>query len=467
MVSLSTFGLPPIAPSQERIEGIELPKRWSPMRWHSVQERLTHDRVRYKVCAAGRRSGKTERAKRHGVMAAMAAPPEIDSYRVAFMAPTWQQVKDIYWEDLQRLVPAILVKRILKGELTIELKNGAKIQCIGMQAPARAEGSPLHAAYWDEAGDQVEGAFQKHVMPALDTLGQEGYAWIYGVPRPGGGFRELADHAMDPSTEDMAFYTWPSADILTPAQIENARSRMDPRLFSQEYEANFVNFSGRIYYPFSKDLQAVERVVYEPDLPLNVCFDFNVEPGTATVVQEQTYRGDRENVAERFTAVIDEVFIPHDSNTPQVCRKFCEDWSHHEGLVYAYGDATGGARKSSQTEGTDWDLLANELFRTFGERLVLMRANENPAERARVNSMNTRLLSADGTVHLMVDPTKCPQTIKDFEEVVAKEGTNGEIDKDPKRFKLRTHLTDGLGYYMHQEHPVDEQDNFEDEPLAI
>lgn len=450
-------------PAQE----IALTDRWTPLRYHETQYRLQHDDVRFKVCAAGRRSGKTERAKRHGVMAAIRAiwqGPK--GFRLAFMAPTYSQAKEVYWRDVQRLVPKRLVKSISHSELTLELISpagdgpGPRIQCIGMNAPARAEGSPLHAAYWDEAGDQKEGAFEMHVMPALDTPGQEGYAWIYGVPRSGGGFREYAERAQDPTIADMAFYTWPSADILTPEQIAAAKARMDERVFRQEYEATFVNFSGRIYYPFERHRHASERVLYDPQEVLSLCLDFNVEPGTAVVVQEQTYRGDRDDVAERFTAAIGEVFIPHDSNTPMVCRKLAQDWGpdgvDHQGIVRLWGDATGGARKTSQTEGTDWDLAENILRPVFGERLQVMRKRSNPAERARVNAVNSRLEAADGTIRHLVDPVACPQLVKDYEEVVAKEGTNGEIDKDPKRFKMRTHLSDGAGYYIEAEHPVDD-----------
>lgn len=437
-----------------------LSPRWEPLRWHPVQHRLTNDRVRFKVCWAGRRSGKTERAKRAGVMAAILAPAHIERFRAAFMCPTWRQAKDVYWEDLKSLVPPQLIARVVTSELAIELKNRARIECIGMQSPARAEGSPLHWAGWDEAGDHLDGAFQKHVQPALDTPGQEGVAWIYGVPRSGGGFRKMSEVALDPTVDDWAAYTWPSSDILDEKFIAAARASMDPRLFSQEYEANWVNFAGRIYYTFQREIHAAERLIYDPDRDLVFTLDFNVAPGVAGVIQPQTYRGSNPDVAEEITAKVGEVFIPTDSNTPMVCRKLAEDWGpsgvDHQGLVYVHGDATGGSRKTGQTEGTDWDLVRQTLGPVFGERLRIMRNRGNPAERARVNAVNSRFTSADGKHHFLIDPIACPKSVQDYEEVCAKEGTNGEIEKDRKKHPELTDLSDADGYYIFDRFPVDD-----------
>lgn len=73
-------------------------KRWYPLIEHAVQRALIEDHVRFKVVPAGRRSGKTERAKRFIVREAMQTPGQ---YFVA--APTRDQVKRIYWQDLKRL----------------------------------------------------------------------------------------------------------------------------------------------------------------------------------------------------------------------------------------------------------------------------------------------------------------------------------------------------------------------------
>lgn len=72
--------------------------RWYPLRDHPTQLALITERKRFKVVPAGRRSGKTERAKRYVVKEALR---EAGPYFVA--APTRDQVKRIYWADLKAL----------------------------------------------------------------------------------------------------------------------------------------------------------------------------------------------------------------------------------------------------------------------------------------------------------------------------------------------------------------------------
>jgi hypothetical protein len=66
--------------------------------------------------------------------------------------------------------------------------------------------------------------------------------------------------------------------------------------------------------------------------------------------------------------------------------------------------------------------------------------------RERINLTNRQLKSASGRVGLVVDPG-CKELIKDLEQVCFKADTN-QIDKD--RDRMRTHLSDALGYLIWQ-----------------
>jgi hypothetical protein len=67
--------------------------------------------------------------------------------------------------------------------------------------------------------------------------------------------------------------------------------------------------------------------------------------------------------------------------------------------------------------------------------------------RERINLTNSRLRSAAGDIGMLVD-FKCKELIMDFEQVSFKADTY-QIDKD--RDRLRTHLSDALGYLLWQE----------------
>jgi hypothetical protein len=128
-----------------------------------------------------------------------------------------------------------------------------------------------------------------------------------------------------------------------------------------------------------------------------------------------------------------------------------EVFGAHEGDVYLYGDATGGAKGTAKVDGSDWDIIKRHLRPVFGDRLRVRVDQSNPAERQRVNAVNSRLCAVDGTRRLFVDKS-CKWTTKDFEGVRVIEGSAGEIDKD---YDARlTHITDAIGYYVHKRYPV-------------
>lgn len=436
-----------------------LTPRWRPLRPHAEQLRLCTDDKRFKMVPAGRRSGKTERAKREIVKQAFAHPGQ----RYLCGAPTHMQAKGIFWKDLLALVPSwALAERPNRTELRINLIQGAEIVVAGMDQPQRIEGQPWHGVVLDEYGNMKPSAWPEHVYPTLSET--HGWAWLIGVPEGRNHYYDLTiDHAND---VDWGLYSWPSADILAPEEIAAARRNLDELTFRQEYEASFINFEGQAYYAFSAATHCARlKQNYNPRADIGVCFDFNVSPGVCAIVQEMDlpvtataavaveepsslpFKHTRLYTGPTMgTAVIGEVYIPRNSNTPAVCRKLVQDWKGHQGNIFVYGDATGGAKGSAKVEGSDWDLVKRELKREWGQRVHFRVPKANPAERARVNAMNTRIRAGDGTILLMVDGGAAPHVVKDLEGVRTLAGGSGEIDKvhDPEL----THISDALGYYV-------------------
>lgn len=248
--------------------------------------------------------------------------------------------------------------------------------------------------------------------------------------------------------------------MLPRSEVEAARRQLDELVFQQEYEASFVNFVGRIYYNFLQGNNC-KPLRYNPLAPLMICYDFNVDPGVAVILQEQRIPGEYERDRNGIqmldrpiigTGVIGEVWIPANSNTPAVNRKIIQDWGDHKGQVIVFGDATGGSRGTAQTEGSDWDLVRRDLSKQFGDRLFFEVDKSNPTERARVNAMNSRCKSANGEIRFAVDPRQAPHLVTDLEGVRALEGGSGEIDK--KHDPMLTHISDAVGYYVAKRFPV-------------
>lgn len=431
-----------------------LTARWTPLRPHPKQLAYWRSPHRFNVVPAGRRSGKTERAKRKLVDRALRGT-EFTPARYFAAAPTRDQAKRIYWDDLKALVPPRFKLAVSESELMIRLPL-AEIWVVGMDKPERIEGQPWDGGILDEYANMKAKAWGAHVRPALSD--RNGWCDLIGVPEGRNHYYDAHEAAVASMLEhgaasEWGAFSWPSADILPAAEIEAARRDLDPLTFAQEYEASFVNFEGRAYYAFGDANKARLRDRYDPAQPLVVCLDFNVAPGVAAVAQELPLP-----VGNVGTAAIGEVWIENNSNTPAVCRKLLTDWAGHRGRVEVYGDATGGARGSAQVEGSDWELARKVLTRGdqgipgFGARVSFHVPSANPAERARVNAVNSRCLAGDGTIRLMVDPLHAPKLARDMEGVRLLAGGSGEIDKkiDPKL----THISDALGYYVVHRFPV-------------
>jgi Terminase large subunit, T4likevirus-type, N-terminal len=426
------------------IETAPLTTRWTDLRPHPEQVRLATSPARFKVVPAGRRSGKTERAKRRLVLAALTAHGWPDP-RFFAAAPTRDQAKAIYWADLKAMIPRkLLAEPPRETELLIRLFNGAEIQVVGLDKPQRIEGRPWNGGILDEYANMKSEAWPENVRPSLSD--RRGWCWLIGVPEGRNHYYDLYRRARADDTGEWAAFSWKSAEILPPEEITAARRDLDEETFRQEYEADFVTFAGRVYYTFDERTHCTRELAYDPVAPLIFAFDFNVQPGVAIICQEQRLPN-----GQTGTGVIGEVWIERNSNTPAVCRRLIADWGGHRGPVRCYGDATGGARGTAKVLGSDWELIEQALRPLYHGRLTFRVPRANPAERARVNAGNARLRNSLGEIRLMIDPARAPHLIRDLEGVVW--AADGEtVEKKPGG--TLTHLSDALTYYLHAEFPA-------------
>lgn len=431
-----------------------LTSRWTPLRYHPEQWRLWTSKARFRCVPAGRRSGKTELAKRYIVKQALGQTQWDDAWYVC-AAPTAAQAKRIYWRDLKALIPPDFIDgKPGEVELTIRLINGSEISLLGMDEPARIEGRPLNGVVLDEFGNMRPMVWQENVRPALSD--RRGWAWPIGVPEGRNHYYDMVQAAYGSINGEWDVFHWESEDVLDADEIASAKAALDPLTYDQEYRGSFVNFSGQAYYQFHRGTHGKWRLPYNRHGVLSFCFDFNVAPGVAAVVQEHpksSLRFDTERMGEDCSCVIGEVYVPRGSNTVIVCDRLINDWAHHKGEIHLYGDATGGATGSAKIDGSDWEIIHRKMKAAFGSDRIRMRVKtQNPPQKARLNAMNSRIKATDGTVRFFVDPVKAPNVVKDLEGVRVIEGGSGEIDKkiDPRL----SHISDAVGYYIEKKFPI-------------
>ncbi len=432
--------------------------RWTPCRLDQRQMAYLHSLAQTNVAAAGRRTWKTEGSKRRVIKSAIEFCAYPDG-RFFACAPTQQQAKDIFWDDLKAYTPTWALRNrdrdrdISESELTIRLGNGVIIKVAGLDKPARIEGRNWDGGVVDEYADCRPDVLDEHILP---MLARGGWIDIIGVPGGRNHYYRLAMAVQNGTIANAAYFHWTAAECLhlylgkerADAFLAQMRAQMDARTFDQEFNAGWITMEGRVYYCFEPERNVDPEAQYDPQLPLLLALDFNVKPGVGAVLQE-VHTETRDGQRLSWLRVIDEIWIANNSTTIRVCEDFGRRYHQHPGEVRLYGDATGGARGSAKIAGSDWDLVHAVLGPVFKDRLHSYVEWRNPPERVRVNCLNSRLYSADGQVWLKVHP-KCVHTIQDFEGVAYAKGT-GDIDK--KGDENLTHLTDAIGYVCHALYP--------------
>ena len=376
---------------------------------------------RFIGCAAGRRSGKTERAKRKGIYRAIFQNlNHREKARYAWCAPTYAQAKSIFWDDLKAMTDGIRVATS-ESELMVRLFNNREIYVVGLDKPQRVEGSPWDGFLVDEVDDIKKSFWDEHLRPCLSD--RRGWAILFGVPN-GLGF--LYDLSSFPSMySDWGFFSWPSSEVLPPEEIANARATMDARTFKQEYEASFQNASGRVFYAFDHNVNVAEPPLYGG--PLSLGLDFNVNPMSGVIFFD----------TPQATYVIDEIVISN-SNTQQVIDEVRNRYGSR--VVDCYPDPAGQCRKTSAPVGfSDHAILRAAGLKVFARSQVSLKDG--------INALNSRLSAADGTKHLFIAP-KCKTLIGALERHCYKVGTSIPAEDGFE------HITDALKYACEYLHPV-------------
>jgi hypothetical protein len=377
-------------------------RRWTPLRPHPEQLRLWKSHARFKIVPAGRRSGKTELAKRRLIHCMFLKDGYPQPPRFFAAAPTRDQAKRIWWKDLCDLLKPDWIESLNASELKITLKNKAELLVIGLDRPQRMEGISYDGGVIDEYADCKKGTFDAHIRPCLAD--RRGWLWLIGVPDVEGPaqveYETLYKIAVNHEDEEWAAFHWASADILPEAEIASAKRRMDPRLFEQEMLGRFILTGGRAFPDFNSEIH-VKPTLYDPDVPICWSLDFNINPMCSGVIQHKDGK----------IQVLEELVLP-DTKTDVAVSAFL-DRAAERGWDLAgmrvYGDATGNCRDS--TSGTsDWIIVRNRLAH-LNARFNIPRSN--PAIKETINAINAKLKSADGTVSLTVDPG-CNQLITDF-----------------------------------------------------
>ena len=198
------------------------------------QQDVWADDTRFKIVAAGRRTGKSRLAAWMLIVNALQA----ERGHVFYVAPTQGQARDIMWQTLLELGnPVISGSHI--NNLQIKLVNGATISLKGADRPETMRGVSLKFLVLDEYADMKPDVFEQILRPALAD--QKGCAMFIGTPMGRNHFYDLYKYAELGDDETYKAWHFTSYDnpILDPNEIDTAKKSMSSYAFRQEFMASF------------------------------------------------------------------------------------------------------------------------------------------------------------------------------------------------------------------------------------
>lgn len=413
--------------------------RWYPLIPHPVQLELiaaVGNGVRFPLVPAGRRSGKTERFKRFLVKQANTVP---GPYFAG--APTHDQAKKIFWDDLKAFTLSCTHKRRpSESDRIIYPDNGSEIHVIGLDKPQRIEGIPWKGGGIDEFADVKADAWEANILPALNTVSPQdpdyrAWCWLLGVPDGLNHYFELCDKAQTGSDPNFKVFHWKSAEILPPDVIAAMKMAMSLKQFKQEFEASFETASGRIYEDYSSDNHTAETI--KPHEQLLWYHDFNYTPMSSGIGVKR----------DKGLYLLEEIILTS-AVARQSALEFVERYKEHKNRhVLLYGDPAG---RAGEKHGHASDYTEIEgVLRSHNWTVTRKVKPAAPSIKDRQNAVRAKIKNAAGEVSLFVNPQKAPYTHKGLATVQTKDGSTFlEQETDYQ------HITTAIGYMVDYDYPV-------------
>ena len=206
------------------------------------QQEVFEDETRFKIVAAGRRTGKSRLAAWKLILNAL----QVTRGHVFYVAPTQGQARDIMWSTLLELGHEV-IKNAHINNLQITLINGATISLKGADRPETMRGVSLKYLVMDEYADMKPSVWEQILRPALAD--QKGGALFIGTPMGRNHFYDLYTYGLtadDPTYKSWHFTSYDN-ELLDPEEIDMAKKSMSSFAFKQEFMASFEAQGSEIF----------------------------------------------------------------------------------------------------------------------------------------------------------------------------------------------------------------------------
>ena len=209
---------------------------------HDKQREVFDDKTRFRIVAAGRRFGKSRLAAWLLLIEGL----QSKSKDIFYVAPTYQQARDIMWGVLKELGQDVITSAH-ENTSVLTLVNGRKIYLKGADRPDTLRGVGLAFCVIDEYADIKPNVWEQILRPALADV--QGGALFIGTPKGRNHFYELFKFAEAEEDKDWKAFHYSSYNnpLIPASEIEAAKNSMSSFAFRQEFLASFEAASRDIF----------------------------------------------------------------------------------------------------------------------------------------------------------------------------------------------------------------------------
>jgi PBSX family phage terminase large subunit len=234
---------------------------------HQNQKKIALDQTRFRILNCGRRFGKTTLAIEEIKGRAL-----FKTARIAYIAPTYQQARDIVWEMLKKELGQIATN-INESRLEVKVPNhlGGESHIVlrGWESIESLRGQQFDFLIIDEVASMRNFwiGWQEVLRPTLtDTVGD---AMFISTPKGYNHFYTLYNKQDSDSDYKSFRYTSYDNPYLNKEEIDKAKLELPENKFAQEYLADFRKVEGLVYVlqdeavisPLDKDIKTEKRIM--------------------------------------------------------------------------------------------------------------------------------------------------------------------------------------------------------------
>lgn len=242
---------------------------------HPAQKIIAEDTHRFRVVNCGRRMGKTTLA----VWEMFAKALYKKDRNICYIAPTYQQARDIAWQELKKICqPAVHKINESRLEVIIDTLDGGTSAIIlrGWENIETLRGQRFDFIVVDEIASMRnwETNWQEVIRPTLTDV--RGEALFISTPKGFNHFYEL--YRQEHKDKDYKSFHFTAFDNphIPKDEIDKAKKELTEDRFAQEYLADFRKTEGLVYKEFDREKHLyTDKIINTVDTLVGIDWGWN------------------------------------------------------------------------------------------------------------------------------------------------------------------------------------------------